>query len=167
MLCGCGSGTQGRKGDDPVTAMFRDGFTRPVIDATGKRIGTVSGMHGGAGLTVSVEVSGLAPGEHGLHLHEVGRCDPPDSASAGAPWTTQGRKHGHDNPDGPHDGDLGNLDVGADGTGRTDRLIPRYHAKIPATGLALVIHADEDDEKTDPSGNSGARVACGVVLPPV
>jgi Cu-Zn family superoxide dismutase len=69
-------------------------------------------------------------------------------------------------PRGPHDGDWDNLEVAANGNGSTDRLIPRWHHKIPESGLSLVIHAGKDDEETDPDGNSGARIACAVVIPP-
>jgi Cu-Zn family superoxide dismutase len=161
LLCGCGDVADRRVGQ----ALFDHPFSYPIVDSSGRRVGSVSGTPGEKGITVHVAVQGLAPGKHGLHLHEAGRCDPPDFASAGAHWNGQGREHGHDNPEGAHDGDWGNLSVGADGHGATDRLIPRYHGKIPQDGLALVIHAGVDDERTDPSGNSGARIACGVVLP--
>jgi len=160
LLCGCGGVAERRV----EQALFDQPFSQPIIDSSGTRIGTVSGTPGEKGVTVHVAVEGLSPGDHGLHLHEAGRCDPPDFASAGAHWNAQGREHGHDNPDGAHDGDWGNLSVDADSAGTTDRLIPRYHGKIPQQGLAVVIHEGADDERTDPSGNSGARIACGVLM---
>lgn len=163
--CASGASSDGRD-QSAASAMFKEGFQRPLIDAKGAPIGTVTGTPSSDGLIIAVQARGLTPGEHGMHLHEVGRCDGPDFASAGGHWNTQGHKHGHDNPQGPHDGDLGNLAVGADGTGSSDRLIPRYHGMIPPAGLALVVHAGTDDEVTDPSGNSGARIACAVVLAP-
>lgn len=155
-----------RAGQRDIDALFARSFSHPIVDTAGKRIGTVTSAPDTDGVVVKFAVAGLAPGRHGIHLHEVGRCDPPDFASAGGHWETRGRKHGHDNPQGPHDGDWDNLEVGADGRGATDRLIPRWHGTIPRSGLALVIHAREDDEATDPDGNSGERIACGVVLAP-
>jgi Cu-Zn family superoxide dismutase len=164
LAAGCGGGGAPGRGGDPAIALFRDGFKAPLIDASGKTIGSVTGTKGEQGLNVHIEAKGLKPGDHGMHFHEAGRCDPPTFASAGGHWNATGRQHGHDNPKGPHDGDLGNLTVGADGSGDTDRLLPRWHPHLPAAGLSLVLHADPDDERTDPSGNSGARIACAVVL---
>jgi Cu-Zn family superoxide dismutase len=164
-LAGCGSATEPRGGNDRVTATFTHGFTAPIIDRDGKKIGTVTGRPGEKGLIVAFDVSGLSPGRHGVHLHGVGRCDPPAFTTAGAHWSVPGQKHGMA-PGGPHDGDWDNLEVAADGRGSTDRMIPRWHHKIPDSGLSLVIHAKEDDETTDPSGNSGERIACAVLIPP-
>jgi Cu-Zn family superoxide dismutase len=165
LAAGCGDqGAAGRGPGEAATALFRDGFKAVLIDASGKAIGSVTGTRGEQGLDVHIAAKGLKPGDHGMHFHEAGRCDLPAFASAGAHWNAAGRQHGHDNPRGPHDGDLGNLTVGADGEGSTDRILPRYHARFPPTGLSLVLHASPDDERTDPSGNSGARIACAVVL---
>ena len=161
--CGEGSAPARDEGGAAV-ALFRDGFKAPLIDGAGKAIGSVSGTHGEKGLTVHIEAKGLTPGEHGIHFHEAGRCDPPGFASAGAHWNASGREHGHDNVKGAHDGDLGNLTIGADGSGSTDRILPRWHGRFPDAGLSLVVHAGADDERTDPSGNSGAPIACAVVL---
>jgi len=111
-----------------------------------------------SGTSLTVEAGGLPRGEHGLHLHVVGRCDGPDFASAGPHWNPSGRKHGRDNPEGPHLGDLPNLTVGADGRGSATLEVPQGF--VDADGAALVIHASPDDYRTDPSGNSGARIAC-------
>ncbi|HEY7007118.1 MAG TPA: superoxide dismutase family protein [Sphingomicrobium sp.] len=162
---GCGSATEPRGGNERVTAIFDHGFTGPIVDRSGKRIGTVTGKPGEKGLIVAFEVSDLKPGRHGVHLHSTGRCDPPDFASSGPHWGMEGQRHGMV-PQGPHDGDWDNLEVAADGHGSTDRMIPRWHHKVPETGLSLVIHAGEDDEATQPSGNSGERIACTVVIPP-
>jgi Cu-Zn family superoxide dismutase len=164
-LTGCGSATEPRGGNDRLTAIFSHGFSGPIVDRSGKRIGTVTGRADKQGLIVAFEVSGLSPGQHGVHLHSAGRCDPPGFASSGPHWSRAGRTHGM-TPQGPHDGDWDNIDIAADGRGSTDRLIPRYHAKIPETGLSLMIHAGTDDEATQPDGNSGERIACGVVIPP-
>jgi Cu-Zn family superoxide dismutase len=164
VLAGCGEGSAPDREGDAAIALFRDGFKAPLIDSSGKTIGSVTGTKTAEGLSVHIEAKGLKPGDHGIHFHEAGRCDPPAFTSAGGHWNATGHQHGHDNPKGPHDGDLGNLTVGADGSGDTDRILPRWHPHFPAAGLSLVVHADADDERTDPSGNSGARIACAVVL---
>lgn len=167
VTAACGQATEPRGGNDRVTKIFTDGFSaRPIVDRSGKTIGTVTGKPGDKGLIVAFEVSGLAPGQHGVHLHEAGRCDPPTFASSGADWSDPGRTHGM-TPSGPHDGDWDNLEVASDGRGSTDRMIGRWHHRIPDAGLSMVIHADEDDETTQPDGNSGERIACAVVIPPV
>lgn len=166
-LAGCGAATEPRGGNDRVTAVFEHGFAGPIIDRTAKKIGTVNGKPSDQGLIVAFEVGGLSPGQHGIHLHAVGRCDAPDFASSGPHWNASGHKHGTDNPLGPHDGDWDNLDIGADGHGGSNRLIPRWHGKIPESGLSMIIHANKDDEVTDPSGNSGERIACAVIIPEV
>ena len=123
------------------------------------------------GVRLQVEVSGLTPGLHGFHIHAVGRCEPPGFTTAGGHFNPDGKQHGHENPAGPHAGDLPNLQVGPDGTGRADlvtsdvTLGPGTHSLFQPAGTSLVIHADPDDEHTDPAGNSGARVACGVISP--
>lgn len=99
-----------------------------------------------------------------MHLHEVGLCDPPAFAGAGAHWNPAGRKHGHQNPEGTHAGDLGNLTVKANGKGSAEVLIAKGTMGPAPSGLAIVIHAKRDDEKTDPSGDSGDRIACGAVF---
>jgi len=164
-VAGCGSATEPRGGNDRVTAIFTQGFSGPIIDRSGKKIGSVRGRPDSQGLVVAFEVRGLSPGQHGVHLHSAGRCDPPDFASSGPHWNTRGATHGM-TARGPHDGDWDNLEVASDGRGSTDRLIPRWHGKIPESGLSLVIHANKDDEATDPDGNSGERIACAVVIPP-
>jgi Cu-Zn family superoxide dismutase len=118
------------------------------------------------GVRLRVEASGLAPGVHGIHVHAVGRCDPPDFASAGPHWNPAGRQHGSENPQGMHQGDLPNLTIGADGRGSIDVPIAGATSTsglLDADGAAIVIHAEPDDYRTDPSGSSGARIACGVI----
>jgi Cu-Zn family superoxide dismutase len=114
-------------------------------------------------------VSGLSPGIHGVHLHEKGDCTRPTFASAGEHYNPQGQHHGLNNPAGPHAGDLPNLVVGKDGQGQmsvtTDRvtLSPGPTTLFTSNGTSLVIHAGTDDQMSDPSGNSGGRIACGVI----
>ena len=125
---------------------------------------TVTTAHGVSRL--DVEATGMPPGPHGLHIHSVGRCDAPDFASAGPHWNPDGKMHGRDNPMGMHRGDLPNLMIGTDGRGRVGiDLVAGARAMMDADGASIVVHATADDLKTDPSGNSGARIACGVFAP--
>jgi len=142
------------------------GFQNIIRDRAGVEVGTVSspGMDA-TGLRLAISVHDLPPGVHGMHLHEVGLCDPTAFAGAGAHFNPTGHKHGHQNAAGPHAGDLGNLTVKSDGKGRAEVLVAKETMSPTPRGLAIVIHAKPDDEKTDPSGNSGERIACGVVFP--
>jgi len=119
------------------------------------------------GVEISVEIKGAKPGNHGVHLHDKGDCSAPDASSAGGHFNPDGKAHGAPNMDPHHAGDFGNMVVGADGTGKL-KLVAKGLTVAPGpnsvVGHALVIHADQDDLKTQPTGNSGARVACGVVL---
>lgn len=116
------------------------------------------------GLSVSLSVTGITPGQHGVHVHMTGKCEGPAFASAGGHWNPANTKHGLEAPDGAHAGDMPNLTVAADGTGTlTFSLKSGTLAQLlDADGSAFVVHAGPDDQKTDPSGNSGDRVACGV-----
>lgn len=124
----------------------------------------------GSDLVLRVRARGLPPGPHGIHIHAVGRCDPPDFMSAQGHWNPGQRAHGSANPAGMHAGDLPNLQIGANGEGSVAfRLDPAAAGSDAATlfdddGAAVVIHAAADDLLTDPSGNSGARIACGVLV---
>lgn len=137
-------------------------------DAAGRLLATASAVQAGDRLRVRIDAAGLAPGSYGAHIHAVGRCDPPGFDSAGPHWNPTDREHGTQNPRGAHLGDLPNLLVGADGGGSFEVTVsgtlgggPR--ALLDADGAAMVIHAAPDDYRTDPSGNSGARIACGVL----
>ena len=119
------------------------------------------------GIEVRIQAAGLAPGHYGAHFHAVGRCEAPAFASAGPHWNPTARQHGSLNPQGHHLGDLPNLDVDEHGAGRLEFAIAGATMSgaaglLDADGTALVIHAAADDYRTDPSGNSGARLACGV-----
>ncbi|MFC3172858.1 superoxide dismutase family protein [Novosphingobium bradum] len=145
---------------------------RPVAVATlyrpnGTVAGTVSVMPRPAGSVLEVEISGVAPGVHGMHLHAVGKCEGPGFASAGGHLNPDHRAHGNLNPAGQHLGDLPNVTAGEDGRISAKIRTPMRPFKLASTllggeGTALVLHADADDYKTDPSGNSGARIVCGV-----
>ncbi len=139
----------------------------PLINASGQSIGTVRAWQTAGGVTFRINARGLSHGVHGVHVHAVGRCEPPDFASAGPHWNPTGKKHGMNNPAGPHSGDLPNVVVAANGVlGATLVLsAASMSSLIDADGAALVIHAAADDNVTDPSGNSGARIACAVLQP--
>lgn len=132
--------------------------------ATGAEVGRVTAVEVAGGLRVTADTRGLPPGEHGAHIHTVGACDAPDFTTAGGHWNPTMMKHGSLNPAGPHEGDLPNLRVGADGRGAVGAVIPgaTLAGLLDADGAAMVIHAGRDDLMTDPSGNSGGRIACGV-----
>jgi Cu-Zn family superoxide dismutase len=141
-----------------------------IIDTHGKNVGTGSLLGSQFGSVLSLQLSGLPPGMHGLHVHQGAACDPPAFASAGAHLNPTGKQHGSLNPQGPHAGDLPNLNVHADGTLDTTFTLTGELAKpgVMSAGSparTLVIHAKQDDLKTDPSGNSGDRIACGVIRP--
>jgi Cu-Zn family superoxide dismutase len=123
-----------------------------------------------AGVKMVFELSGLPPGRHGFHIHAAGSCEPPDFKSAGGHFNPHGKKHGTKNPQGMHAGDLSNLEVKPDGTASGELVLsnvtlgPGSASLLAPGGTALVIHADPDDEMTDPAGNAGARIACGVIV---
>jgi len=141
-----------------------------MINTKGEKVGnaTLTQVQGG-GVRISLAASHLPPGQHALHIHAVGKCDPPDFKSAGPHFNPDNKKHGSQNPEGHHAGDLNNFDVGADGTAKVDMLTKDVtvgeggNSLFHPEGTALVIHASPDDYKTDPAGNAGARIACGVI----
>lgn len=144
--------------------------TAELRNASGDIVGLATLTQQSPGVLVRVVAGGLPPGVHGVHIHAVGRCEAPGFTSAGGHFNPQGRQHGLLNPSGPHAGDLPNLDVATDGTGSLDAVSFRVtlepgvaQSLFQEAGTALVVHAGPDDETTDPTGNSGARVACGIV----
>ncbi len=135
-----------------------------LMTATGTPVGRATATEVAGGVRFTIDAMGMPPGTHGAHVHMVGRCDAPDFATAGGHWNPTAMKHGTMNPQGPHQGDLPNLVIGNDGRGTIAATIPgaTMAGLMDADGAAMVVHAGPDDLKTDPSGNSGGRIACGV-----
>lgn len=154
-----------------VTAEPEGGPPMALVNTAGQPIGSVRAWQTAGAVSFRVSASGLPHGIHGIHVHSVGRCDPPDFASAGPHWNPANRKHGLNNPAGPHAGDIPNVEVAANGVlGATVTLAGASltgagpaGVLLDADGAALVLHAAADDNATDPSGNSGARIACAVI----
>jgi Cu-Zn family superoxide dismutase len=121
------------------------------------------------GVIVQLKAKNLSAGEHGIHFHQSAKCDPPDFKTAGPHFNPDGKKHGLKNPEGHHAGDMNNLTVAANGTARTTivdndvDLGDDSHSLFSNGGTSLIIHVKPDDMKTDPAGNSGDRIACGVI----
>ena len=140
-----------------------------IVNATGQKIGTATFAAAAGGVRIDVDVAQLPPGTHGIHIHTVGKCEGPDFKTAGGHFNPAGKKHGKDNAEGAHNGDLLNLEVAADGRGSASLLDANVTLGDGATslfqpgGTAIVIHAAADDYRTDPAGNSGPRIACGVI----
>lgn len=140
-----------------------------LADKTGKTVGEAQLDQTPHGVVIHLDATGLPPGTHAFHVHAVGKCEPPDFSSAGGHFNPAGHQHGVQNPAGMHAGDLPNLEVPADGKLRVDVFAPALslsggHGNLfDADGSALVIHEKADDYKSDPAGNAGARIACGVV----
>jgi Cu-Zn family superoxide dismutase len=143
--------------------------TATLKNADGKEVGKATFTSTKGGVKIKVTAAGLTPGKHGIHVHAVGKCDAPDFKSAGAHFNPGEKHHGLQNPEGPHAGDLPNLWVGNDGKGKGSftakgmTLAEGKGSLFGPAGTAIVIHAAQDDERTDPAGNSGERVACGVI----
>lgn len=143
----------------------------PLMDANGKRIGEATIAESDGILVLTVKAEALSTGLHGVHVHQTGECTAPDFKSAGGHWNPRDVAHGLQNPDGAHSGDLPNMAVGPEGKGELTYNLGKgsindgEFALMDSDGAAFIIHGGEDDQKSSPSGNSGARVACGVFAP--
>ena len=141
--------------------------TATLLDPGGAVTGNATIAAIGDRYDLEVEARNITPGPHGLHLHTVGRCQPRDFSSAGGHLNPFNRQHGALNPAGSHLGDIANMEVAADGSGKVNALLDGTRQEIEARvfdedGTAIVLHAGPDDYRTDPSGSSGGRIACGV-----
>ena len=143
--------------------------TADLRDASGESVGMATLVERGGEVQITIHATDLPPGVHGVHIHQTGTCTPPDFSSAGGHFAPESHQHGFENPAGPHAGDLPNIEVGADGSGHftliNDRvtLTSGEASLFDADGSAIVVHAGADDYRTDPAGDSGARIACGVI----
>lgn len=161
----CGGQPRGPEGDQLPHPAAKAG----LLDSSGTRVGLATFSQQDGEVHLGISVAGLSPGEHGMHIHESGACAPPGFESAGGHLNPGSKQHGLLNPDGPHAGDLPNLVVEADGSADTTLAVSASllskgpESVLGAQPRAFVIHADPDDQVTDPSGNSGSRVVCGVI----
>jgi Cu-Zn family superoxide dismutase len=139
-------------------------------DAKGASVGSATvSANKGSGVTIKLDVKGLPPGDHAAHIHAVAKCEAPGFTTAGGHFNPDQKQHGMENPAGPHAGDMPNFTVKANGTAKATLVDPRVnmgtdaHSIFANGGTALVIHGAADDMKTDPAGNAGPRIACGVI----
>lgn len=139
-------------------------------DAQGQPVGTATLSSAIGAVQIQLDLRNLKPGVHAVHVHAIPKCEGPAFTSAGGHFNPAGKKHGLQNPEGPHAGDMENFTVAADGTAkamvmaRGVTLGTEANSVFTNGGTALVVHAGQDDMKTDPAGNAGDRIACGVIV---
>jgi superoxide dismutase, Cu-Zn family len=164
VLTGCAALDQGASKPSAIDAIAK------LTDASGADRGHVEVVRRGDDLQLEIIARGFTPGTYGMHVHMVGKCDAPGFMSAGPHWNPTGAQHGRDNPLGQHRGDLPNLVIEPGMIGEVAVVIEGGALSgdgglLDADGASFIIHAQADDMKTDPTGNSGGRVVCGVFAP--
>jgi Cu-Zn family superoxide dismutase len=141
-----------------------------IVNARGATVGEAFLRETPNGVLLDVDLRNVEPGVHAFHVHEAGKCEAPDFKSAGGHWAPAGRKHGILNEQGPHAGDLPNVHVLGDGKLSFElflkdaRIAAGPHPMLDRDGAALVLHKGNDDYRTDPAGEAGDRIACGVIV---
>lgn len=136
-----------------------------LLNAQNEDSGSATILNDAGRMILKIDARGVPAGTHGIHIHQVGKCDAPSFESAGPHWNPSGRKHGLSNSAGPHAGDIPNIQASSTGSVKTSvslRIASEIGSIFDVDGAALVIHATADDNVTDPSGNSGSRILCGV-----
>jgi superoxide dismutase, Cu-Zn family len=157
--------------DAPATGAAAGGeAVAHLINPQGDTVGIATLREAQGGVQIDLDLRGLPAGERAIHFHETGSCEPPSFQSAGGHFAPMDRAHGFEHPEGPHAGDMRNLVVAADGTVRVQIVNERVtlrqgepNSLLDADGTALVLHAEPDDYVSQPSGDAGDRIACGVV----
>ena len=152
-----------------VFSMAKDNVKLAIKDSSGKTVGWAMVKAAGQGVKVKLTLDHMPAGEHAVHFHSVAKCEGPDFKSAGPHFNPESKQHGLQNPDGHHAGDMNNVTVNGKGKGDVElfnkdvNLGADSHSLFSNGGTAIVVHAKADDMRTDPSGNSGDRIACGVI----
>lgn len=154
----------------PVSAPQALSAKALMYNTVNELVGEITLKETEKGVELTASLNGLTPGEHGIHLHEFGKCEAPTFETAGAHFNPTNKQHGVDNPLGPHKGDLPNLEVDETGQVQLNFITADFTLEkgqqtsiFDEDGTSIIIHEKRDDYKTDPSGNSGARIVCGVI----